>query len=534
VKMSLMKPTILMIASLGLLSAQAEKPVTLLEGLSESTRPIATNNAQAQQFFDQGLKLLYGFNRYEALRSFRRATELDPRAPMPLWGSAMSLSPHINMDLDGDVNLKEACQYLNQAKLLLNQAPPQERALVEAALTRCTGPQGNPLAYANAMRRVTARFPDDLDAAAFYAEALMIPVRWRWWSRAGLPAAGVPQAIETLEAILRRSPQHLGANHFYIHAVEASPTPERAIPSAQRLMSLTPQAGHLTHMPGHIWLRTGDYALAASLNERAARSDEHYMHETGVNMSAYVGYYIHNLHFVAYGRQMQGRRADALKAARAVKSGLGTMADQMPAMVDAFVPLTLFALARFEQWDGVLAEAAPNQKSIASTALYHWGRALAFHGKGDAAGSAREQKEFEALRRRTPPSYSWLNNKASSVLALASATLNARLASTEAAAIPYWRRAVLLQDGLIYDEPPAWFYPLRESLGGALLRNGQASAAEAVFRQGLRDTPRNGRMLFGLAQALKAQHKESAAAAVQLEFETAWRAADIQLTVAGL
>jgi hypothetical protein len=237
---------------------------------------------------------------------------------------------------------------------------------------------------------------------------------------------------------------------------------------------------------------------------------------------------------VAYGRPLPGRRDDAINAARAVKPALGSMVESMPAMLDAFVPLTIFALVRFEMWDDVLKEPPPGEKSIASMALFHWARALAFHGKGSAADADREAAEFQSWRRRTPASWLWINNKAANVLGVASAMLSARMAATPVAAIPHWQRAVALQDTLTYDEPPAWFYPLRESLGGELLRAGRPAAAEAVFRQGLRDAPRDGRMLFGLMEALKAQKKTVAAEAVQREFETAWRAADIELTIAGL
>jgi hypothetical protein len=281
-------------------------------------------------------------------------------------------------------------------------------------------------------------------------------------------------------------------------------------------------------------MRTGNYALAARVNDWAAEADRDYMARTGVNMSAYVGYYIHNLHFIAYGRQMEGRFADSLKAARAIGEGVGPMVEQMPAMVDAFVPMAVFTLVRFERWDEVLAEPGPAEKSLASTAIYHWARAIAYEAKGDTAGATRERALFVQARSKIPADWAWLNNKAADVVAVAAAVLDARLAANDAAAIPHWQRAVQLQDALIYDEPPPWFYPIRESLGGALLRAKRPADAEAVFREGLNPTPRNGRMLFGLAESLKAQKKNAAAESVEREFNSAWKAADVKLSIAGL
>lgn len=526
------KPFLLVLLAAGELFAQAERPVVLLGNLGNSTHPIATSNPEAQKFFDQGLTLLFGFNRYEALRSFRRASELDPMAVMPLWGVAMAYSPHINMDLDGDVDLKQACAALDQTNALLAAASARERAYIVTALARC--PDDEPQRYIAAAEALASLYPDDLDAAALYAEALMIPVRWKWWDSDGNPAPGVADAVRTLESVLRREPNHVGANHFYIHVVEASPHPEWAIPSAQRLMGLVPGAGHLVHMPGHIWLRTGNYSLAARVNDRAAAVDREYFLKTGVTMSAYVGYYIHNLHFIAYGRSMEGRYDDALKAARSISKDVAPMAAQMPAMVDAFVPIPLFVLVRFERWDAVLAEPAPGEKLQAAGAIYHWARALAFHAKGDARAAADEAAAFQDIRMKIPASLQWLNNAAKDVLATAGEVLAARLASADAAAIAHWRSAVQLQDALIYDEPPPLYYPVRESLGGALLRAGRANEAENVFREGLNRTPRDGRMLFGLMEALTVQGKTSAADSVRREFETVWKTADSAPSVAGL
>lgn len=509
-----------------------EKPVMLLKGLGSWTHPISTANPDAQRFFDQGLNLLYGFNRYEALRSFRRASELDPKALMPYWGMAMAQGPHINMDLDGDTDMKGSCAAVRAGLALRDGAPQHERGYIDAVAARC--PEYQPRKYSDAMRSLMERYPDDLDAAVFYAESLMIPQRWRWYSADGRPAEGVAEAERVLEAIMRRWPQHPGANHFYIHAVESSPTPERAIPSAQRLMGIVPAAGHLVHMPGHIWLVLGDYETAATVNERAAQVDREYMQITGVEESAYAGYYIHNLHFIAAARGMQGRKADTVRAAENIAAAAKPHIKAMAMMVDAFMPAPIFAALRFNDWDAVLSMPKPDAALPATTAVWHYARAAAFVAQGKRAEAESERAAFEKVRAGVKPDWLWLNNRAVDVLAVAAAALDAHLAGSDAAAVPHWRRAVTAQDALVYDEPPAWFYPVRESLGAALLRAGKAAEAEVVFREGLVKTPRNGRMLFGLMESLKAQKKDRAAALVEREYNDAWRDADVKLTLASL
>ena len=509
----------------------SEKPVMLLPQMGVYSHRIATSNPQAQKFFDQGLNLLYGFNRYESLRSFRKAAELDPNAVMPLWGIAMALGPHINMDMDSDVNLQDGCAALAQAAQRAGTSSEYERAYLEAANSRC--PAYEARAYSDAARRLHERYPDDLDAAALYAESLMIPVRWKWWSADGTPAAGMAEAVRVLEQVMRRNPEHPGANHFFIHAVEMSPSPERAIPSAQRLMGIVPAAGHLVHMPGHIWLILGDWEQAAAVNERAAAVDREYFARTGVQ-SGYLGYYIHNLHFIAYARAMQGRAQDAIAAADVIAKESAPAVEAMPEMLDAFMSYGMFVRLRFGRWDELLGAPKPQAKLQASVALWHWARAIAYSAKHDKAAATREAEMFRTAKAGLPAQWPWLINKAADVLAIADAVLAAHLAPNDGAAADHWRRAVALQDALAYDEPPSWHMPLRESLGGALLRSGDAAGAETVFREGLRRLPRNGRMLFGLLRSLEAQRKTEAAEFVRKEFEREWKRADVKLAEAGL
>jgi tetratricopeptide (TPR) repeat protein len=520
-----MKKTALLLLPLALAVAQpaAEKPVALYKGLGAWRHPIATRDPRAQAFFDQGLNLLYGFNRYEALRSFRKVAELDPQAIMSYWGMAMAQGPYINMDGDPSYDLKGACAAVASGQKIPGP-PPRERAYLEAAATWCNA-GGD---YVAVMRALANRYPDDLDALTIYAESLMIPTRWHWYAADGTPAPGVREAEQVLEQVLRRWPDHPGANHYYIHAVESSPNPERAIPSAQRLMGIVPAAGHMVHMPGHIWLVVGDWETAASVNERAVAVDREYFAATNVTGGSYTPYYLHNLDFIRYARSMQGRKADALRAAAKLEAANAPMAQAMPEMADAVYPTVLFTYVRFQDWDTILKLPQPGEKRKLALAFWRYARTAALAARGDHAGAAAEMAAFESARAALNRDQPWGQNKTGDVLALASEILAARLASP-ADAVPHWQRAVAMQDALTYDEPPAWYYPLRESLGAALLSAGQAAEAERVFREGIRRSPRNGRMLFGLAESLKAQNKTEEAGWVRREFDAAWAKADIQL-----
>ncbi|HEV8486910.1 MAG TPA: hypothetical protein VGV87_25420 [Blastocatellia bacterium] len=516
------------------------KPGMLLPGMGEHHHPISTKSPEAQKFFDQGLTLVYGFNRSEAIRSFSRAAQLDPGAAMPHWGVALASGPHINMDLDGDVDLKAAYEATQRALALASRSSDHERAYIEAIATRSSkdaNPDQKKLGadYTIAMAELVRRYPDDLDAATLYAESLMIPSRWRWFSADGKAAQGTTEAIAVLESVLRRDPLHAGANHFYIHAVESSLTPERALPSASRLMGVVPGVGHLVHMPGHIFLRTGDYESAAATNERAVQADREYMKVAGAGFNAYtLGYHPHNIHFIAVARAAQGRFDDAKRAADELAEYVAPGTKEMPMMVDYFIPMPLFVLLRFNRWDDVLKTKAPDSVLMTTTALWHFSRAVAFKAKGRSEEAAIERRAFDEAQKKIPADSIWANNRTQDLMGLAALVLEARLAGDDRSAIEHWKKAVAAQDGLVYDEPPAWYYPVRESLGGALLRSKRPAEAEAVFREDLRRNPRNGRSLFGLFESLKAQGKSSDAAWVGREFENAWKYAQVQLRIEDL
>jgi tetratricopeptide (TPR) repeat protein len=416
-----------------------------------------------------------------------------------------------------------------EAGLKLTGAPERERAYLGAVATWC--PEYKPDAYIEAMRAVAARYPDDLDAATIFAESIMIRARWHWYAADGTPAAGMGEAERVLQRVLQRWPDHPGANHYYIHAVESSPDPERAIPSAQRLMGLVPQAGHLVHMPGHIWLVLGDWETAATVNERAAQVDREYFAASNVVGGTYMPYYVHNLHFILFARSMQGRRAETLAAAAAMSEAMAPMAQAMPEMADSFLPIPMLARVRFGDWESLLKMAPPPDSMKVTSAMWRYSRATALTARGDRSGAAAERDAFEKLKSSIPADAPWGQNKTGDVLAMVSEVLAARGAASPADAVPHWRRAVEMQDALTYDEPPDWYYPLRESLGAAVLRAGDAAEAERVFREGVRRSPRNGRMLFGLMESLNAQHRTEDAAWVRREFEAAWAKADVKLRI---
>jgi len=523
--------------------AAPRPPATILRGLGGHTHPIRTSSAEAQRFFDQGMVLMFGFNHEEAIRSFERAAQLDPQAAMPHWGIALALGPNINLDVDPERE-KAAYEAVQKAQSLAALAPEHERAYIAALAKRYSIAPGADLRklaedYAQAMRELSRRYPDDLDAAVLFAESLMDLRPWRLWTLDGRPAEGTTEIISTLESVLRREPQHIGANHYYIHAVEASPDPQRALPSARRLETLAPAAGHLVHMPAHIYMRTGDYRAAESSNVTAGEVDRTYLRQNRLEQSLYsFMYYSHNIHFIAAAAGMTGRYAEALRAADQLIQHVRPAAVEMP-MLEYFLPTRLFVLLRFNRYDEILREPAPDAKLAMTTAFWHFARGVAYAGKAQLPQAAAERAAIETARGQTPADaeFGAYFNKSQTFLTLAANILDARTAATRgerAQAIEFWRRAVDAEDTLNYGEPPEWYYPTRESLGAALLLDGQAGYAEAVFRADLEKNPRNPRSLFGLWRSLAAQNKTADADWVRRQFEAAWQGAASQLRVEDL
>ncbi|MCZ2075172.1 MAG: tetratricopeptide repeat protein [Bryobacteraceae bacterium] len=517
-----------------------QKPVKLLEGLGDHTHPIATNSQMAQKFFDQGLALVFGFNHDEAARLFARAAELDPKSPMPHWGIALALGPNYNMPPMPEREEK-AWQAIEKAIELTKRAPENERAYVNALVKRYSrSPEEDrkqlAVHYKDAMKEVMKRYPDDLDAATLYAEALMNLRPWQLWSKDGVPAEGTLEILEVLEGVLRRDPSHPGANHYYIHAVEASKNPERALPSAMRLGSLMPGAGHMVHMPSHIFLRVGDFEQSAVVNETASEVDRKYIERSGAKGIYPLMYYSHNLHFVSYVRMLQGRFEQALDYSKRLRKNVDGAIDGMP-MLGTYGAFEWLVLARFAKWKEMLAEPEPGEKHPFVHAMYRYSRGLAFAGLGNVPEAEAERERMGALCARIPESEMLMVNTMRSVLDVGMADLDARIARAKkdsASEVTHFRRAAGFEDRLNYMEPPDWYYPVREALGGALLRQGKAAEAEEVFRRDLELHPRNGRSLFGLMEAMKMQKRQVSVDWIQKEFQEAWRGSPLTLKVADL
>jgi tetratricopeptide (TPR) repeat protein len=521
-------------------SMQQMKPATLMAGLGSVHHPTSTDNPEAQRFFDQGLALVYAFNHDEAVRAFRRAAELDPQMAMAYWGVALSLGPNINLPIDPD-RAKTAYETVQKALELSVNGPAHERAYIEALAKRYSmDPQAEQakldVDYKNAMGELVKRYPDDLDAATLYAESMMNLRPWQLWNRDGTPAEGTEEIIAVLESVLKRHPNHIGANHYYIHAVEASLNPERGLPSAERLKTLAPAAGHLVHMPAHIYMRVGDYEAAVRANEAGMAADEAYISSTGAQGVYPLMYYNHNIHFFAVACSMEGRFADAKRAADKLFANGQPFVKMMP-MLDGYMATPLLIQVRFRRWDDILAEPKPGEEMPITTAIWHFARGLSYAAKGDVETAGTERAAFLYVKERIPAEALVGLSSALDVLHIAQNILDARIAMAKAdqqSAIELLRQAVEKEDALNYDEPPDWHIPVRETLGGVLLSSGDYAEAETVFRAELRKNPRNGRALFGLHESLKAQGEDYAAQLVWKEFEAAWKNADTQLRMEDL
>jgi tetratricopeptide (TPR) repeat protein len=518
-------------------------PPTLMTGLGSLQHPVSTSNPEAQKFFDQGLRLTFAFNHAEAARSFQQAAKLDPRLAMAFWGVAEAVGPNYN-DPAGPDRFKQAHEAIQKASDLAAGASPSEKAYIAAmALRFPADPKADMrLAaerYRNAMGDLVKQFPDDLDAATLFAEAGMNLHPWGLWHPDGTPEGGTEEIIAALESVLRRDPNHMGAIHYYIHAVEASPNPERALAAANRLAALAPAAGHLVHMPGHVYIRTGDFDSAVKTNLLAAAADRAYMQANNSGGMYSAMYYSHNLHFIAACSGMNGNYAEARKAAGLLAAHVGPHVKEIPPL-EGFMTVPLAVEVRFQKWDEILNMPQPDAGMKTTTVYWHFARGMALAGKGKVAEAEAEHRIVAEAADKTPPDQIFampINNKTKDVLTIAQNVLGAKIAVVKhdsAGAISMLRRAIAVQDSLKYDEPPDWFYPVRESLGAVLLLNGNAAEAEKVFREDLDRNPRNPRSLFGLSEALRAQNRAYDAQFVDKQFQSNWKGTEIKLKVADL
>jgi tetratricopeptide (TPR) repeat protein len=513
----------------------------LFEGLGNVHRPVTTSSAEAQKYFDQGFRFMWAFNHDEATRSFAKAAELDPACGICFWGVSLTVGPNYNLPFLIEERAKVASEALTKAMQVAPQASPVEQALISALAKRY--PNVQPLdpatarpvliAYAEAMKAVAIRFPDDLDVQTLYAEAMMNINAWKLWTTDGKPVAGTEDIVATLESVLKRDPEHPGANHYYIHTMEASPFPERALAAAERAKTLMPAAGHLVHMPAHILQRMGRYEDAAEANRLAAVADESYEKRTQPPDYYPVMYTAHNYQFLAYSAAMEGRRSETVAAAdNSRKAVSDEMLLAMPGG-DWYVAESYTARIRFGMWDDVLAMPAPNPNLPGLTGAYLFARAVALAAKSrvdDAQSALANLQQFASALPADAPAG---QNALKDLLAIAIPVAQARIAAAKHRndeAVTLLRQAVDREDRIAYDEPKNWFFPARHLLGAVLLQTGQAREAEAVYREDLRQNSANGWALYGLSAALKAQGRAGEAARVTQQFESAWTHADVTLT----
>ena len=515
-----------------------EKPATLMQGYGDLHHPVSTDNAQAQQFFDQGLRQIYAFNHDEAARSFQRAADLDRKLAMAYWGVAEAVGPNYN-DPASDDRFAAAHTSIQKAVDLSSSASPAEQAYIKAmALRFPADPKADRRqaaeAYHAAMREVVKQFPDDLDAATLFAESGMNIHPWGLWMVDGTPREGTEEIVATLESVIKRDPNHLGAIHYYIHSVEASKSPERALAGANRLAAMAPAAGHIVHMPAHVYIRTGDYAAAVKTNQEAAAVDQAYIKASGAQGIYPLMYYSHNLHFIAMCAAMNGDYDEAIKNAELLAAHVAPHVKDMPPL-EGFMTIPIAVDVRFHKWDEILKMPRPDPEMKIMTVFWHFARGMALAAKSKVNEAEAEYQVVSDAEKNTPEDVVFampVNNKAKDVLKIARDVLGAKIAlakKDKVGAIALLQSAVAAQDTLKYAEPEDWFFPVRESLGAALLMNGDTVGAEKVFREDLDHHPRNPRSLFGLQQALKAQGKEYDAGFVQKQFQASWKGGSTQL-----
>jgi tetratricopeptide (TPR) repeat protein len=511
--------------------------VALLSGLGTWHHAVSTRVPHAQRFFDQGLRLAYAFNHDEAERSFAEAARLDSTCAMCWWGVAYAVGPNINLPMTADAE-RRALAAIREAQRRGSSLPERERAYIDAMARRFGDPVGDDRAardsaYASAMAELARRYPSDLDAQVLHADAMLNLRPWNQWTRDGEPHPGTLELVGILERVIDRAPDHAGACHLYVHAVEASSTPERALPCAERLPRLMPGAGHVVHMPAHVYFRVGRYAEAARANVAAVSADRRYLASSSLPRGIYSQFYApHNTHFLWATHLLAGQRRPALEAARTLGRSVSTADARENASLEAFLTATMLTHARFAAWDSVLAQPAPPNELRYLRGMWHYARGLAHAARGNAAAGAAELDTLRAIAASVPATTIIILNPAPAVLELAAdvlASVLARQSGDGEAAVRHLQSAVRREDALTYDEPPPWYHSTRHMLGTTHLALGNAAAAEAAFREDLRTYRENGWSLAGLERALRRQGRTADADAVRARLSAAWRGADVPL-----
>jgi tetratricopeptide (TPR) repeat protein len=503
---------------------------------------VTTKSAAAQRAFDRGLTLTYSFAHFAAADEFRKATEADPQLAMAYWGIALVNGPHINFPMVPPDHAQKAWEALTKAQQFAPKASELEQDLVAALAKRYANPQpedrsGLDRAYADAMRALWKKYPQNADVGALFAEAMMDLRPWDLWKSDGAPQPGTLEIVDALERALSLNPKHPGANHYYIHTMEASPHPEKALASARRLSKLVPDAGHMVHMPAHTYARVGDWDAAAQSNLDAMQADAKYR-ATYPRPGFYALYMAHNQHFFTWAAMMQGRSAEAIAHARAMGQAVPPefLRDFGP-VVDGFLAVVPETLMRFGRWEEILAEPKPPGDLPLSQALWRYTRVAALAGLGRINDARAEQKLFEEAAAKVPPEWTFGNNKATNLLAIARHVLDGEIAAKEGKyddAVQHLSEGAKIEDGLRYDEPPDWMQPVRHTLGAVLLKAGKPAEAEAVYREDLKKYPENAWSLFGLREAERASGKTAEADTTDRRFQKAWAKADFKMAASCL
>jgi tetratricopeptide (TPR) repeat protein len=515
------------------------KGARLFDGLGTFHRKITTRSSLAQKYFDQGMRFMWAFNHDEATRSFAKAAQIDPNCASCYWGVALTLGPNYNMPMMSSERGRVGWAAVRKAQANSRRATSVERALIAAVAKRYRGsgeldPSNSKTllgAYVDAMRRVADRYPNDLDVQTMYAEGLMNTNPWRLWNDDGTQNPGTHEIVTTLEKVLKRDPKHPGANHYYIHAVEASQHPEIAVSSAEALVGMMPAAGHLEHMPAHILQRVGRYEEAAEANRKGAAADLAYLKVTSAP-DYYPMYLIHNFQFLGAAAAMEGRREETISA---LKQARALIPDQllfgMPGL-DWPASFIYDGYTKFGMWDDMLKEPAPDAKLPGATISYLQSRATALAATGRVEEAKAELARTEKLIAAVPAETTQGNNQASVLYQVGQLKAQARIASAEGKrddAVRLLTEAVGFEDKLAYNEPNDMIFPTRHLLGAELLAAGKSADAEAVYREDLKRHPNNGWAYFGLSQALAGQKRDPEAAEARKQFDDAWRKADVQL-----
>jgi tetratricopeptide (TPR) repeat protein len=515
----------------------AQEP--FFEGLGSYTRTITTSSPEAQKYFNQGLNFLYGFNHGAAIRAFQAAEEIDPDCAMAHWGVALACGPHINFPVVLPPAAELAWKELALAQEHAAHASAVEQALIEALGHRYADPQPEdrgPLdqAYADAMRSVWKAHPEDPDVGVLFAEAMMDLRPWDQWTHEGQPQPGTDEILATLEQVMELNLNHPFANHLYIHALEASPHPERALAAADRLRDLQPGIAHNVHMPSHIDIRIGHWHEAITANLKAVEADSRYRTIVGQPKGLIVFYAAHNQHMLAYAAMMTGQRGLAVEHIRAMVKGMPEDEVKKYAMLaEGFMAMPYEVLIRFGLWNEILAEPDHPKFMVFTRAFRHAARGIAYAAIGDIKSARIEQTAFLEASKLVPAEEAFGNNSCQALLAIATPMLDGEILIREGnldEGLSQLRTAVSAEDALRYDEPPGWILPVRHSLGASLMEAGRFVEAEQVYRDDLARLPENGWSLFGLAHSLELQQKGDEAAAVEARYHKIWSNADVQIT----